>query len=156
MATWAIGDIHGCWQTLQRLLERIEWNTSTDRLWLVGDLVNRGPKSLQTLRTVKSMGANATVVLGNHDLHLLALAADNGVSLSFLKQRKALILGEEELQASSIGLKDLRQESEQQLVAWSDLGSAVAAALQRNGYSSDYWNMGVQGAMFQMIAHGIS
>ena len=75
MATWVIGDIHGCWETLQRLLERIEWKPERDELWLVGDLVNRGPRSLEVLRWAHEHSERLTVVLGNHDLHLLARAA---------------------------------------------------------------------------------
>jgi len=72
MATWAIGDIHGCWLTLQRLLESIHWDSERDSLWLVGDLVNRGPSSLEVLRWAYEHRKGLTVVLGNHDLHLLA------------------------------------------------------------------------------------
>lgn len=74
MTTYAIGDIHGCYDTLTRLLERIHLEPS-DTVWLVGDLVNRGPKSLAVLRWAKELGERAIVVLGNHDLHLLAVAA---------------------------------------------------------------------------------
>ncbi len=74
LATWVIGDIHGCWQTLQRLLEKIEWNAARDELWLVGDLVNRGPDSLAVLRWAVAHRDRLTAVLGNHDLHLLARA----------------------------------------------------------------------------------
>jgi bis(5'-nucleosyl)-tetraphosphatase (symmetrical) len=72
MATWVIGDVHGCWQTLQRLLERIRWRPGSDGLWFVGDLVNRGPSSLEVLRWAHENRDTLTVVLGNHDLHLLA------------------------------------------------------------------------------------
>lgn len=74
MATYAIGDIQGCYRALRRLLELIRFNSDRDQLWFVGDLVNRGPENLATLRFIKALESNAITVLGNHDLHLLAIA----------------------------------------------------------------------------------
>jgi bis(5'-nucleosyl)-tetraphosphatase (symmetrical) len=74
MARWAIGDLQGCCAEFEQLLARIRFNADRDQLWLTGDLVNRGPESLRALRTVHAMSANVITVLGNHDLHLLAVA----------------------------------------------------------------------------------
>ena len=88
MARWAIGDIQGCGEELDELLERIGFSGRRDQLWLVGDLVNRGPRSLQVLRRVRDLGDAAICVLGNHDLHLLAVA------LTAERQRRSDTLAE--------------------------------------------------------------
>src|SRR4029453_7822578 len=75
MSLYAIGDIQGCHAELCQLLEPTPFSPRQDRLWIVGDIVNRGPDSLAALREVKALGDSAVTVLGNHDFHLLTVAA---------------------------------------------------------------------------------
>lgn len=82
MTTYAIGDIQGCYDPLRRLLDKINFNPDNDTLWVAGDMVNRGPESLKTLRFLKNLGESCITILGNHDLYLLAV--DSGIK----KQKK--------------------------------------------------------------------
>ena len=78
MADYAIGDVHACLDPLRRLLERLQFDPARDRLWFTGDLVGRGPQAAETLRFIRALGGAAESVLGNHDLHCLAVAAGHG------------------------------------------------------------------------------
>jgi bis(5'-nucleosyl)-tetraphosphatase (symmetrical) len=75
MSTYVFGDIQGCFREMKGLLEEVDFNSEADNLWFVGDLVNRGPDNLETLRFIMALGESAICVLGNHDLHFLAVAA---------------------------------------------------------------------------------
>ncbi len=162
MATYAIGDIQGCFQALTQLLEKIEFNPSQDRLWLVGDLVNRGPGSLQVLQWAMGLGDRVVTVLGNHDLHLLAVAAgfvtahrgdtldeilavpERDEILDWLRQQR-MIYAEDDWVLVHAGL--LPQWSVKQALR---LGQEVEAALRADDYrdflqhmygnQSDHWD----------------
>lgn len=105
MSTYAIGDVHGCFDSLCLLLDRIQFNPRKDRIWLTGDLVNRGPDSLETLRFVKTLGKSVTTVLGNHDLHLLAVI--HGVRKPSPKDTLEEILRAPDLESLSDWLRGL-------------------------------------------------
>ena len=153
MATYAIGDIQGCFDELVELLDMTGFNATRDRLWLVGDLVNRGPQSLEVLRFVKGLGGAATVVLGNHDLHLImrayghsraskedtldaTLAAPDCKELMQWLRRCALFHHEDEYAMVHAGL--LPQWSVGQAA---DLGAEVSAALTADDYIDFLANM---------------
>lgn len=109
MTTYAVGDLQGCLQPLKQLLAKVDFNPSTDELWSVGDLINRGPESLETLRFCHHLDHSFRMVLGNHDLHLLAVshnirpagkhdtlddilnAPDRNALLSWLQQQPLLL-----------------------------------------------------------------
>jgi len=95
MATYAIGDIQGCYQSFQKLLKKIAFDPAKDTLWLVGDLINRGPKSLETLRFIIEHKKSIKCVLGNHDLHFLAVEA--GVKRATRKDTFDELLGAKDL-----------------------------------------------------------
>jgi len=153
MAIYAVGDIQGCHAELVQLLGVIRFDPTADKLWLVGDLVNRGPDSLEVLRLVKSMGASAITVLGNHDLHLLAAAEgtaklnrtdtldeiinapDRDEWLSWLRHQR-LIYTEDNYVLVHAGL--LPQWSVEQAVS---LASEVETALRSDEYSTFLANM---------------
>ena len=78
MAHYAIGDIQGCFDELTALLDKISFNHGTDTLWLTGDIVNRGPKSLESLQFAMRHESSVRIILGNHDLHLLAVGFGHG------------------------------------------------------------------------------
>jgi len=102
MSIYAIGDVQGCLDHLKKLLDKIKFDPAKDQLWFTGDLVNRGPKSLQTLRFVKGLDKAAVTVLGNHDLHLLAMAGGN---MRYLKKDDSL-------------LEVLRAHDREELIRW--------------------------------------
>ena len=80
MADYVIGDVHACLEPLERLLERLRFDPAGDRLYFTGDLIGRGPQPVETLRFIRGLGANAESVLGNHDLHALAVAHGSGAA----------------------------------------------------------------------------
>ena len=103
MTTWALGDLHGCLEPLERLLEAVRFDPAADRLWFVGDLANRGPRPLETMRFVRALGDAAVTVLGNHDLHLLAVV--HGARKASAKDTLAEVLAADDLDALETWLR---------------------------------------------------
>lgn len=153
MATYAIGDLQGCFNTFQNLLEAIGFNASRDRLWMVGDLINRGPDSLRTLRWMKTHEASVIAVLGNHDLHAIAvhegyvpghrndtlqelMEAPDRVGLFDWLRRQRMIHVEDDLLMVHAGLLPQWEAAEAL-----DLGAEVEAALQGKKYRDFFAQM---------------
>lgn len=148
MATYVVGDVQGCHDSLRRLLDIVGFDPPHDTLWLVGDLVNRGPQSLATLRFIQDLGASAVAVLGNHDLHLLVTAAgysklypgdtfqdiltapDRDELLAWIRRQKLMHAGDGHAMVHA-GL--LPQWSIEQALA---LAREVEAALQDDGFDA--------------------
>ena len=155
MATYAIGDIQGCYDELRQLLDKINFKSDCDTLWFTGDLVNRGPKSLETLRFVKSLGDNAITVLGNHDLHLLAIAyttniagkkdtldkilnaADREELLNWLEQRPLIHTDD----ASNVSMVHAGIHPDWSIKKAESLAAEVEAILQSPQHTDFYNNM---------------
>jgi bis(5'-nucleosyl)-tetraphosphatase (symmetrical) len=152
MATYAIGDVQGCFDELRALLARLKFS-DRDRLWFVGDLVNRGPKSLEVLRFARDLGDRAVIVLGNHDLHLLTqhegfakprkddtftdvLSADDGQELVDWLRTRPMMHVEDDYAMVHAGL--LPQWSVRKAL---DLAHEVEAALAARGYREFLANM---------------
>jgi bis(5'-nucleosyl)-tetraphosphatase (symmetrical) len=168
MATYAIGDVQGCLGALRRLLDAFGFDRARDQLWFVGDLVNRGPDSLATLRLVRDFGGVAVTVLGNHDFHLLALAAgyvkahrgdtldavldapDREELLAWLRQRPMLHVQGEWAMVHA-GLLPQWSVSTAQMLA-REVETALRDAdwrqflAQLYGDTPDSWNEGLRGA----------
>lgn len=146
MATYAIGDIQGCYDALRRLLDIVRFDPARDTLWFVGDLVNRGPQSLATLRFIKGLGKSAVTVLGNHDLHLLVAAAghtrmypgdtfhdilaapDRDELLHWLRRQKLMHLGE------SFAMVHAGLLPQWHISQALEFAGEVETALQKDGY----------------------
>lgn len=169
MSVYAIGDVQGCYRALRALLVEIRFDPAQDRLWFTGDLVNRGPQSLEVLRFVRDLGERAVCVLGNHDLHLLAVASgaaklkkhdtldevlsapDRDDLLCWLRSRP-LIHHDEELDYTLIHAGLLPPWD---LVAAQRLAREVETALQSEGHGNffkqmygdlpDHWSDGLRG-----------
>lgn len=173
MSTYAIGDLQGCYLSLQALLRKIQFSPATDKLWFVGDVVNRGPGSLECLRFVKHLGSAATMVLGNHDLHLLGVAEgfrplnnndtlkpileapDCSELLAWLRQQKMLHI-EDHYAMVHAGLWPSWSWSEAQALAH-EIESALSGpeyqVLLRNmhGNEPDYWQADWDNAARQRV-----
>lgn len=166
MTRYAIGDVQGCDKELRALLKKVGFAADRDQLWFVGDLVNRGPGSLATLRLVRALGDNAVVVLGNHDLHLLAVAyaghrrrrSDTLEELLGASDREALLGWLMERPLAHAQGRDLMVHAglvpQWDLATTLQLAGEVSAALRRDpralfehmyGDQPDRWDEGLKG-----------
>jgi len=152
MSTYLIGDIQGCYDSLQRLLDTVHFDPTADRLWSCGDLVNRGGKSLEVLRLLNSLGQSVSVVLGNHDLHLLAshhrytggksgnsefnaiFAAPECESLMEWLTNQPLACWSDEFQLLRVHAGVIPQWTWQQAVSYADEVSAILQSDQRGEF----------------------
>ena len=173
MSVYAIGDLQGCYVSLQTLLDKIQFSPAKDQLWFVGDLVNRGPGSLECLRFVKQLGSRAITVLGNHDLHLLGVAAglrplnkkdtikpileapDCDEMLTWLRQQKLLHI-EGGYALVHAGLLPNWSWAEAQSLAHeieTALSGAAYLRLLENMYGNepDYWQPDLRGSVRQRV-----
>ena len=173
MSVYAIGDLQGCYISLQTLLDKIQFSPAKDQLWFVGDLVNRGPGSLECLRFVKQLGSSAITVLGNHDLHLLGVAAgfrplnkrdtikpilnapDRDELLTWLRQQKLLHI-EGRYALVHAGLLPDWSWSEAQSLAHeieAALSGPAYLSLLENMYGNepDYWQPDLRGSARQRV-----
>jgi len=97
MATFAVGDIQGCYSEFRTLLEKLDFQPNLDQLWLTGDLVNRGPQSLEVLKYLRDLGSSAVSVLGNHDLHLIAQAMNKSNPKSAEQDLQAILASRDKI-----------------------------------------------------------
>lgn len=169
MALYAVGDLQGCYRELAELLEQVHFDPALDVLWLTGDLVNRGPQSLECLRLVQSLGPAARTVLGNHDLHLLAVALagagdkkkdtlqeilhapDRDALLGWLRQQPLLIVdNERQLALCHAGIYPgwtipQAQALAQEVEAVLQSGDCVRFLQQMYGNEPDHWDDALAG-----------
>ncbi len=140
MAVYAVGDLQGCLDPLKCLLERVAFDPAKDRLWLVGDLVNRGPQSLETLRFLYAMRESVVSVLGNHDLHLLAVAHKSERLKKSDTLREILEAPDREPLLDWLRRLPLLHYDEQRKVAWCMPASPRSGAWKKPACAQPRWS----------------